>query len=38
MKNIGLNNSNKNDFCKTISRVYHNISPKKNHHKYSKKK
>jgi len=29
MKNIGQNNSSKKDFCKNISRVYHNISPKK---------
>jgi hypothetical protein len=28
MKNIGQNNSSKKDFCKNISRVYHNISPK----------
>jgi hypothetical protein len=27
MKNIGQNNSSKKDFCKNISKVYHNISP-----------
>jgi hypothetical protein len=37
MKNIGQNNSSKKDFYKNISRVYDNISPKKNHHKYSQK-
>jgi hypothetical protein len=29
MKNIRQNNSSKKDFCKNISIVYHNISPKK---------